>query len=132
MTQAMLLRLTLLALVSGATGAQAAGCPYPGDANAIVAAIRQAGGCKAAAAVGDQCAFGASGDVALQDAVIAVCEQDFLPKLKRGEHYTYHLERSRCRAKYAQMEGTMYVSAAAICEGKVAQRYSAMVLKKQH
>lgn len=135
MKPSMLLRLALfaLALTAAASGARAAaGCPIGGDSGAIAAAIRQAGSCRDAAALGDQCAFGASGDVALQDAVIAVCEQDFLPKLKRGQHYTYHLERSRCRAKYAQMEGTMYVSAAATCEGKVAQRYSAMALKKQH
>ena len=67
----------------------------------------------------------------MQEAVIAVCEQDFLPTLKRGQHYTYHLERSRCRSKYARMEGTMYVAAAAVCEGKVAQRYSALALKKK-
>lgn len=123
--------LFLGAFSSGAALA-AAGCPVGGDASAIAAAIGRAGTCREAAALGEQCAFGASGDVALQDAVITVCEKDFLPKLKRGQHYTYHLERARCRAKYAQMEGTMYVSAAAMCEGKVAQRYSVMALRKLH
>lgn len=125
------LPLVLLAQAAAAAAPGGTTCPVNGDAGVIAAAIRDAATCKAAAALADACAFGASGDVALQDAVIAVCERDFVPTFKRGQHYTYHLERSRCRSKYARREGTMYVSAAAICEGQVAQRYSAMALRKK-
>lgn len=131
------LRLALLLIAVFASGtaeraSAAASCPYGSDPTTIAAAIRQSGSCRDAAALGDQCAFGATADVALQDAVIAVCEQAFLPTLKRDQHYAYHLERSHCRTRYAQMEGGSSASAAAMCEGKVAQRYAAAAAKKRH
>jgi hypothetical protein len=72
----------------------------------------------------DACLFGATGDVPLATAVIHKCEQVFLTRLSRSETLLYQRKRERCRAKYAKMDGTMYISAAATCEATVALQFA--------
>jgi hypothetical protein len=82
------------------------------------------------------CAFGASGDVALGQALIGKCEGDFLGKLNSGQKRAYEQEIKRCWRKYRREGGTMYRSFEAMCAAAVAQAYSRRFMRtggaKQH
>ncbi len=119
----------VVALIALPMAGWAAECSLPTNLDAMSAAIRKAQSCVAAARLAEDCAFGASGDVSLQGAVIAVCERDFLPHFTGADARTYRHALKNCRRKYASKQGTMYLSAAAFCEGKAAQDRSAAVLK---
>ncbi|MBI4724349.1 MAG: hypothetical protein HY765_05030 [Rhodomicrobium sp.] len=107
------------------SGFAQADCPVSGHSiDAIVQAIESAPDCQASHRTMSACLFGASGDVPLAEAVIKKCEASFLAKLTQSELRTYERERAACVTKYAKMQGTMYISAAAACEASVALRYS--------
>lgn len=105
-------------------------CPAKSrDMDDIIAAVSEAPSCDRAMKVADACAYGASGDVQFAAAVDKKCEGDFLAKLKAREKQAYARERRVCDRKYRNESGTMYISAAAFCRAKVAQRYSRQGLK---
>jgi hypothetical protein len=97
------------------------------EIEAIVQALEIAPNCKESLRIMDMCLFGASGDVPLAAAVIRKCEAAFLTKLSHPELAAYKRERGACIAKYAKMEGSMYISAAATCEATVASQYAQRV-----
>ena len=70
------------------------------------------------------CAYVASGDVPLGEAVIRKCEGDFLKKLSSTQKRAYEQEIKRCWRKYRREAGTMYRSFEAMCAAAVAQTYS--------
>jgi hypothetical protein len=117
--------LAFLLLVSAAGVSRAEDCALSRDLDAMTAAVAAQPSCKTAAKLADDCAFGASGDVALQGAVIKVCEQDFLSKLTNYRRASYLADRKSCVGRYSKMQGTLYISMAATCEARIARRYSA-------
>jgi hypothetical protein len=92
--------------------------------DAIEAAIEKAPSCEQSMDIFQTCAYGASGDVALGQAVIGKCEGDFLGKLNTGQKRAYEQEIKRCWRKYRREGGTMYRSFEAMCAAAVAQAYS--------
>jgi hypothetical protein len=104
--------------------------------DAIEAAIAKAASCKQSMDIFQACAYGASGDVALGQAVIGKCEGDFLGKLNASQKRAYEEEIKRCWRKYRREGGTMYRSFEAMCAAAVAQAYSRRFMRtgsaKQH
>ncbi|MCP4618374.1 MAG: hypothetical protein GY844_18310 [Bradyrhizobium sp.] len=86
-------------------------------------------GCNRAMKVFRDCAYTASGDVQLGDAVEKKCEADFMPGLKAAQKKAYQREMRVCDEKYRNESGTMYRSFTAFCRAEVAQRYSQRALK---
>ena len=89
-----------------------------------VAAISATSGCDKAMKLFQDCAYTASGDVLLGEAVEKKCEADFLPRLPAGQKRAYQSELKRCDAKYYGKQGTMYLSFTAFCRAEVSQRYA--------
>jgi hypothetical protein len=104
--------------------------------DAIETAIEKAASCEQSMDIFQACAYGASGDVALGQAVIGKCEGDFLGKLNSGQKRAYEEEIKRCWRKYRREAGTMYRSFEAMCAAAVAQAYSRRLMRtggaKQH
>jgi NAD(P)-dependent dehydrogenase (short-subunit alcohol dehydrogenase family) len=92
--------------------------------DAIEAAIDQAASCRGSMDIFQACAYVASGDVPLGQAVIRKCEGDFLNKLNSRQKRSYENEIKRCWRKYRRESGTMYRSFEAMCAAGVAQAYS--------
>jgi hypothetical protein len=90
----------------------------------IEAAIEKAASCEQSMDIFQACAYGASGDVALGQAVIGKCEGDFLGRLNASQKRGYEQEIKRCWRKYRREGGTMYRSFEAMCAAAVAQAYS--------
>ena len=83
-------------------------------------AIRKAPTCRQALEIMEACAYGASGDTGLGDAVRERCEPEFLPKLTKAQKRGYAREQKRCDRKYARQSGTMYRSFTAFCQAQSA------------
>jgi hypothetical protein len=124
--------LAVLALVLALGSAQAFAeqCPAKSSqSDDIKATLDAAPGCDAAMKVFEACAYGASGDVQFGAIVEKKCEADFLARLKAPRKFVYQRELRGCDRKYRNQSGTMYISFAAFCRAKVAQRYSQRALK---
>lgn len=89
-----------------------------------VSAISATHGCDQAMKLFQDCAYTASGDVLLGEAVEKKCEADFLPRLSAVRKRAYQGELKRCDNKYRNKEGTMYLSFTAFCRAEVSQRYA--------
>jgi hypothetical protein len=89
-----------------------------------VAAISATHGCDQAMKLFQDCAYTASGDALLGEAVEKKCEVDFLPRLPLAKKQAYQGELKRCDNKYRNKQGTMYVSFTAFCRAEVSQRYA--------
>jgi hypothetical protein len=96
----------------------------------IIAAVNDAPSCERAMKAAEACAYGASADVQFGAAVEKKCEGDFLGNLKARQKRVYAREIGLCDRKYRSRSGTMYLSAAAFCRAKVAQRYALKALKR--
>jgi hypothetical protein len=81
-------------------------------------AIRKASTCRQALEIMDACAYGATGDTGLGDAVRERCEPEFLPKLSKAQKRAYDREQRRCDQKYARQSGSMYRSFTAFCQAQ--------------
>jgi|RhiMethySRZTD1v2_1073278.scaffolds.fasta_scaffold33090_3 hypothetical protein len=117
----------LLVLSGSATSAPKAQkeCPEGLDADGKEELLRKAPSCDAAMELFEACAYGASGDTGLSEAVIENCEKNFAGRLSAAQRKTYDAEVKRCDAKArGGREGTMYISAAAFCRAGVAQNYA--------
>jgi hypothetical protein len=100
-------------------------CPDGLDADGKEDLLRKAPSCNAAMELFEACAYGASGDTGLSEAVIENCEKGFAAKLSLAQRKSYHTDVKRCDAKArGGREGTMYISAAAFCRAGVAQNYA--------
>jgi uncharacterized protein len=89
----------------------------------------QAKTCKAAAAKMRESAWGSSADTQLAPIVIEKCEKTFFRKLSPAAQKRYADEMQLCAYEYAGQEGTMYMSAAALCQVDVAARFAADPVK---
>jgi hypothetical protein len=94
-----------------------------------VSAISSRSGCDSAMKLFKDCAYTASGDVALGAAVEKKCEADFLRRLSAAQKRAYQGELARCDRKYQNESGTMYRSFTAFCRAQVSQRYSRQARK---
>jgi hypothetical protein len=119
---------TLAALVLLAGVAGAMDCPVEtqvqGTLDAKEEAIRKAPSCKRAYEIMEACAYGASGDTGLGEALRERCEPEFLPRLNKARQRSYASEQKRCSNKYARQSGTMYVSFAAFCRAASTVKYA--------
>ena len=103
------------------------GAENPFDATAK--ALSQAKTCNAAAAKMRESAWGSSADTRLAPIVIVKCEKTFFRKLSPAAKKRYEDEMQLCAYEYARQEGTMYMSAAALCQVDVAERFAADPVK---
>lgn len=85
----------------------------------VVRTIRSAPGCEAAYKVMEACAFGSSADVQTGAAVVEICRRDMTEARKAS----FERESKACAAKYANKDGTMYLSMAAFCAAKAAVKH---------
>jgi hypothetical protein len=116
-------------LLLGGSPAWAEDCPAT-SRDDVIAAMEKAPSCSRAMQIASACSSGATGDVGLTDAVEARCEGDFLGRFDARQKRTYQREKDACDRKYSRHEGTMYISFAAFCRAKVAQRYSQKASKQ--
>jgi uncharacterized protein len=93
--------------------------------DAMAKDLSQTKTCSAAAAKMRDCAWGSSADTQLAPIVIEKCEKTFFPKLSPAARKRYADEMQLCAYEYAGQEGTMYMSAAALCQVDVAARFAA-------
>lgn len=92
---------------------------------ALAKALTEAKSCAAAAAKMHDCAWGSSADTQLAPIVVKKCERIFFEKLPPAGRKSYGDEMQLCAYEYAGQEGTMYMSAAALCQVDVAVHYAA-------
>lgn len=91
----------------------------------LAKALSEAKSCQAAVARIHECAWGSSADTQLAPIVITKCERTFFDKLSAAAKKSYADEMQLCAYEYAGQEGTMYMSAAALCQVDVAAHYAA-------
>jgi uncharacterized protein YecT (DUF1311 family) len=122
-----MLRLLLAAAFSAfaASAALAGDACFGSDGEAMSAALKNAGSCRAALAKFSACAWGSSADLAFGDVVVKVCEGEFLAKLTPAGKANYEAEAGLCDYEHARQEGTMYRSAEALCRAEVASKFAA-------
>jgi uncharacterized protein len=92
----------------------------PGAGDTLAKALEKAGSCRVAAAKLNDCAWGSSADTTFADIVIHKCEGEFLAKLSPVAKQRYGDEMQLCAYEYGRQDGTMYISAAALCQAAVA------------
>lgn len=116
-----------IALFSGSF-ALAAECPVEmlsdGYIENVEKAIEAQATCYEASQTAQSCAMGSSMDSAIAGKAEAKCTENFKNKLKRADLRTYASLQRKCSDKYKNMQGTMYISAAAFCRLSVAELYS--------
>jgi hypothetical protein len=106
-----------------AAAAVAAECPTL-DGEERLKLLDQAPTCDKSMALFELCAYGASGDVGLGEAVIKKCEGDFLATLGASQRRQYDREQQRCAHKYQKESGSLYRSFEAFCAAGVAKTYA--------
>jgi hypothetical protein len=119
--------LAALAVLTGP--ARAMDCPVEtrveGTLEAKEEAIRKAPTCKKAYEIMEACAYTASGDTGLGEALRQRCEPEFLSRLSKAQRRAYDGEQKRCSNKYVNKSGTMYVSFAAFCRAESTVKHAA-------
>ena len=102
-------------------------CHYGSEGvfDALAKDLTQAASCDVAAAKMRDCASGSSADTQLAPIVISKCESGFLRKLSPEAEKRYADEMQLCAYEYARQEGTMYMSAAALCQVDVVAHFAA-------
>lgn len=93
--------------------------------DALEKALTQEASCPAAAKKMHDCAWGSSADTQLAPIVISKCEKTFLPKLSVAGKKHYADEMQLCAYEYAKAQGTISMSAAALCQLDVATKIAA-------
>jgi uncharacterized protein YecT (DUF1311 family) len=94
-------------------------------ADTVKNALRAQISCGAAAALLHKCAWGATADTWFAPIVIEKCEADFLNNLSAAGKDNYKTELQLCGYEYARQKGTLYRSAASLCQADVAARFAA-------
>ncbi len=87
-------------------------------------ALKSAPTCSKAAAILSRCRWGSSADVGFASIVLEKCEHVLLPKLTPNGNAHYRRERELCAYEYAQQQGSLSLSEAAICAVYVAERFT--------
>lgn len=93
--------------------------------DALVKTLTVAPSCKVAVKKLHDCEWGSSADTQFAPIVIEKCEKDFLAKLPSTAKDRYYTEMQLCAYEYARQEGTMSMSAAAMCQVDVAAEIAA-------
>lgn len=93
--------------------------------DALAKSLSEAKSCKAAAARIHDCAWGSSADTELAPIVVEKCERTFFDKLSRSAQKYYGDQMQLCAYEYSRQQGTMYMSAAALCQVDVAAHFAA-------
>lgn len=118
-----------LMLAGSAAVAQAeeVACAPPGKAGAdgLAELLAEQPDCKAAIAKLRDCAWGSSADTRFSAIAVGICEKAFMPKLSPAERQGYGERMQLCAYRYARQQGTVYISAAALCQADVAARVAA-------
>jgi uncharacterized protein len=116
-----------LLLIASNIAALAQECQFFGEAafDGMVKALSEAKSCRAAVAKMHECAWGSSADAQFAPIAIAKCEKTFYLKLPDAAKKHYADEMQLCAYEYSRQKGTMYISAAALCQVDVAARFSA-------
>lgn len=91
----------------------------------LAKSLSDAKSCKAAAAKMHDCAWGSSADTELAPIVVTKCEREFFNKLSPAAQKHYEDQMQLCAYEYSRQEGTMYMSAAALCQVDVAAHFAA-------
>lgn len=95
-----------------------------GSFEASAKELEEAKSCETAAARMNDCAWGSSADAQLAPIVITKCEKRFFDKLSPAAKKQYAEEMQLCAYEFAWQEGTLYMSAAALCQVNVAARFA--------
>lgn len=122
MRHLLLIAFLTMGAVAGALAQEPSGSEDPFAA--VAKDLIQAKSCDAAVAKIRDSAFGSSADTQLAPIVITKCEKTFFDKLSPAAKKHYGEEMQLCAYEYAQQEGTMYMSAAALCQVDVAARFA--------
>jgi len=93
--------------------------------DALEKALTQEKSCQAAAKKIHNCAWGSSADTQLAPIVISKCEKTFFPKLSAVAKEHYEDEMQLCAYEFAKAQGTISMSAAALCQLDVATKFAA-------
>ncbi len=99
--------------------------PGSGGADGLISQLESQTTCKAAQQMLAECAWGSSADSAFGAIVAAKCEAEFLPKLGDQARRDYADRMQLCAYRYSRQQGTLYISAAALCQAEVAASYAA-------
>lgn len=114
-----LIALVLLLVSLPAIGQES--CPSGEDAgDKLAMELSKATTCQASAAELQNCAWGSSADSQFAPIVIEKCEKTFLPNLSKQAQDRYMEEMQLCAYRFSRQQGTMYISAAALCQVDVA------------
>jgi uncharacterized protein YecT (DUF1311 family) len=125
MRHLLLIAFLSMGAVAGASAQEPSGVGSEDPFEALAKNLREAKSCDAAVAKIRDSAFGSSVDTQLAPIVITKCEKTFFDKLSPAAKKHYGEEMQLCAYEYAQQEGTMYMSAAALCQVDVAARFAA-------
>jgi uncharacterized protein len=90
----------------------------------LAKALEQEKSCPAAAKRMHDCAWGSSADTQLAPIVISKCENTFFTKLSAVGKEHYEEEMQLCAYEYSKAEGTISMSAAALCQLDVATEFA--------
>ncbi|MGB7845888.1 MAG: hypothetical protein WBL63_09760 [Candidatus Acidiferrum sp.] len=93
--------------------------------DAVAKDLSEAKSCGAAVAKMHDCAWGSSADTQLAPIVIKKCEKTFFRNLSPAAQKRYGDEMQLGAYEYSRQEGTMYMSAAALCQVNVAADFAA-------
>lgn len=123
-------RLLLIALLSIGTVVPACAqepCKFFSEKafDALVKSLLAAKSCKAAVARMHDCAWGSSADTQFAPIVVRKCERTFFDKLSPAAQKRYEDQMQLCAYEYSRQKGTMYMSAAALCQVDVAAHFAA-------
>ncbi|HZQ42266.1 MAG TPA: lysozyme inhibitor LprI family protein [Acidobacteriaceae bacterium] len=121
-----LLLSTFLLTASIANAQAAPNCDFGGDTNFehTVKLLESAPSCKQANTILHACMWGSSADTAFAPIAVAKCEKVFLKKLPQPAEERYIEEMQLCPYGESRQDGTMPMSAAAICQANVAEDFA--------
>ncbi|HEX3968132.1 MAG TPA: lysozyme inhibitor LprI family protein [Edaphobacter sp.] len=116
----------VLLLVPSCIGHAQEACTFGGDKafEAQVKAISEASSCGTAVKRLDDCAWGSSADTQFAPIAIKKCEKEFLTKLPTPAKDRYMEEMQLCAYRGSYEQGTMSMSAAALCQANVAADFA--------
>ena len=120
---------TFVALTLAASSAALAddACPtFGGDAafDSLLGRLRAEKTCPAAVATLKACRWGSSADTSFAAPVVARCEGNFYARLSPVDQRDYAHQMQRCAYRYAANQGTLFMSAAALCQVDVAAAFA--------
>ncbi|MGI4853510.1 MAG: hypothetical protein ACRYF4_05600 [Janthinobacterium lividum] len=124
--------IVLMLLTSASTNAQEK-CGFGGDDNfnRTQQLLREAKTCTESAKLLRNCAWGSSADSMFAGIVIPKCEATFRSSLSSAEAKRYTQEMRSCSLRYEKQQGTMSISAAALCATDVAASYSSDAARRR-